>query len=417
MTTTRLEITNLSSNVSVTNSSRNVTLTNASAPTKTVEVSSGIVIIDNTGTVGATGATGADGNTGATGLQGNTGATGADGNTGSTGATGADGNTGATGATGATGPQGNTGATGATGADGNTGSTGATGADGNTGSTGATGATGPQGNTGATGAGLFDTTYDSGTTLNHSLNFDDINTVSGDGRKFPVLLGDGSITFDYIRAQDIFLDSEFVFGINSFSISGSATVLIGTGNYSLSSRSLSASYQEPGSITVSEAEVKTNATSDSGFPIDLTSGSASLTSETIAYPASKNTSVTFTLGATGSDSRYVTSTDTITFRNNNYYGVTSNPSLDGSQLDQLTDVLDNNRQYTFTDNAGSGEYIYYAYPSSYGNATFTVGGFVGGFSKLHGGATAHTNSAGFSETYFIYKSDNASLGSTTVVVS
>jgi len=264
---------------------------------------------------------------------------------------------------------------------------------------------------------LFDTTHETGTTLNHSLNFDNINTVVGDGRKFPVLLADGSITFDYIRAQDIFLDSEFVFGINSFSISGSDTVLIGSGNYSLSGRSLSATYQTPGSISVSAASVRTNASSDSGFPVDLSSGSASVASNNIAYPASKNSSITFTLGATGSDASFDSATDTITFRNNNYNGTSTNAGLTGGALVSLTASLDNNRSSTFSVNAGAGEYIYYAYPSSFGDASFTVGGFAGGFSKLHGGATAHTNSAGFSETYFIYKSDNANLGSTEVVVS
>jgi len=357
---------------------------------------------DISGAVGPTGATGPIGQTGPTGAQG---------------IQGIQGPTGAQGIQGIQGIQGQTGAQGIQGIQGPTGPQGATGADGIIGVDGVTGPTGPTGAKGETGDGLFDTIYASGTTLNHSLNFDNINTVSGYGRKFPVLLDDGSVTFDYIRAQDIFLDSEFVFGINSFSISGSSTVLIGTGNYSLSGRSFTATYQEPGSISVSEAEVKTNATSDSGFPVDLVSGSASLTSETIAYPASKNTSITFTLGATGNDSSYVTSTDTITFRNNNYYGVSSSASLTGGDLGSLTAFLDNNRAATVSVNAGSGEYIYYAYPSSYGDASFTVGGFAGGFSKLHGGATAHTNSAGFSETYFIYRSDNASLGSTTVVVS
>ena len=267
------------------------------------------------------------------------------------------------------------------------------------------------------GNGLFDTTFATGTSLDHSINFDNINTVSGGGRKFPVLLEDGAVTFDYIRAQDIFLDSEFVFGINSFSISGSSTALIGTGNYSLTGRSLSASYQTPGSISVADADVTTNASSDSGFPVDLSSGSASVASNNIAFPASKNSSVTFTLGATGSDGSFATSTDSITFRNNNYYGVSTNAGLTGPDLSSLSSNLDDNRSYSFSVNAGAGEYIYYAYPSSYGDASFTVGGFAGGFSKLHGGATAHTNSAGFSETYFIYRSDNASLGSTEVVVS
>jgi len=164
--------------------------------------------------------------------------------------------------------------------------------------------------------------------------------------------------------------------------------------------------------------VTTNASSDSGFPVDLSSGSHTLAGATlIAYPGSKNSSVTFTLGATGSDASFVTSTDSITFRNNNYYGVSSNAGLTGPDLLTLTAFLDSNRSATVNVNAGSGEYIYYAYPSSYGDATFKVGGFAGGISKLYGGATAHTNASSFAETYFIYRSDNASLGSTEVVVS
>jgi len=301
---------------------------------------------------------------------------------------------------------------------------GGTGPTGPTGPTGSDGVTGNTGATGATGDGLFDTTFATGTSLDHSLNFDNINTVSGGGRKFPVLLEDGGVTFDYIRAQDIFLDSEFVFGINSFSISGSATVLIGTGNYSLTSpsRSLSATYQTPGSISVADADVTTNASSDAGFPVDLSSGSATLTGATlIAYPGSKNSSVTFTLGATGSDGSFVTSTDNITFRNNNYYGVSTNTGLTGGGLSTLTGFLDNNRQSSFTLNSGAGEYYYYAYPSSYGVADgdtdFNVGGFDGGFSLLHAGTTAHTNSEGFAETYYIYKSNNAGVGEKVIVVS
>jgi len=246
--------------------------------------------------------------------------------------------------------------------------------------------------------------------------------VSGGGRKFPVLLEDGGVTFDYIRAQDIFLDSEFVFGINSFSISGDATVLIGTGNYSLTGRNLSATYQTPGSISVAAAEVTTNASSDSGFPVDLSSGSHTLAGATlIAYPGSKNSSVTFTLGATGSDASFVTSTDSITFRNNNYRGVSTNTGLTGGGLSTLTGFLDNNRQSSFTLNSSAGEFYYYAYPSSYGEADgdtdFNVGGFDGGFSLLHGGATAHTNSEGFTETYYIYKSNQAGVGEKVIVVS
>jgi hypothetical protein len=276
------------------------------------------------------------------------------------------------------------------------------------------------GATGATGAGLFDTTYTTGTSLDHSLNFHSAGTVSGGGRKFPVLLEDGAITFDYIRAQDIFLDSEFVFGINSFTVTGSANVLIGTGNYSLNGRILSATYQTPGSIDISAAIVTTDALSDSGFPVDLADGSESLISETIEIPA-VGTSVTFTLGATGSDNSYVTSAKTIAFKNNNYNGVSTSTGLTGPGLLNLTGVLDDNRQQSFTLNATPNHFYYYAYPSRYPeanpNTDFEVGGFDGGFELLHGGATAHTNASSFAETYSIYRSENASLGPTEVVVT
>jgi hypothetical protein len=154
--------------------------------------------------------------------------------------------------------------------------------------------------------------------------------------------------------------------------------------------------------------------------VDLSSGSASVASNNIAFPASKNSSVTFTLGATGSDGSFATSTDDITFKNNNYYGISSNTGLTGGGLLSLTGFLDNDRASSFTLNSGSGEFYYYAYPSSYGEAAgtdFNVGGFDGGFELLHGGATAHTNSEGFTETYYIYKSNQAGVGEKVIVVS
>ena len=332
------------------------------------------------------------------------------GTTGATGATGAQGPAGATGATGATGEQGEQGPAGTDGVDGATGATGATGAQGEQGPAGATGATG------ATGDGLFDTTYESGTSLDHSINFDNINTQSGGGRKFPVLTDDGSITFDFIRAQDIFTDEEFRFGINTFTISGSAAVLIGTGNYSISDRTFSATYQEIGGVQVAGATVTSSATGV-GFPVNLVSGSGSASS--VVYPASSGSSVVFTLNAIGNDAVTDTATDSISFRNNKYYGVTSNSNLSPADLDAtLIDELTTNRTDTGIElTGGASEYYYYSYPSKYGAATFFVGGFEGGFQLLHGGATGHTNANGFYETYFVYRSTNAELGTNTVVVT
>lgn len=282
---------------------------------------------------------------------------------------------------------------------------------------GPTGPQGFQGNTGPkgdTGNGLFDETYGTGTNVSNTINYDSIGNVVGLGRKFPVLMDDGSLTFDYIKTTDIFN----IFTISSFTINGDAEVLIApSGNYSLTGRTFNTSYTPPIS-TITSASITVN-TTNVGYPLNLTSPFTSIAATgSIAYPASKNTTITFTITATASDGTNDTATDTIVFRQNNYYGTSSEISLGPTGLTSLTNVLSSSRARTFSANAGSGQYVYYAYPTSYGNATFTVGGFAGGFSQIQqSGGITHTNSNGYDEKYYIYRSDNANLGSITVVVS
>jgi len=308
------------------------------------------------------------------------------------------------------------GSVGPKGDQGPTGPTGVQGFQGFQGNQGRQGITGPKGETGN---GLFDTTYDTETTLSHSLNFDNINTVTGFGRKFPVLLDDGSLTFDYIRATDIFLNEDFQFSILSFTLSGISPVLIGSGTYNLDGRGFSATYQSLVGIQVDEAYVTVN-TSNSGFPVDLSSGSASLNGKSISYPTSSGNLVTFTLTATGNDGIGDTATRSIQFRNYSYRGVTSNANLLPSQLDQLetkTLVVNNTDSFTLTA-SGELDRYYYAYPSKYGTSSFLVGG--GGiptdFDLLHGGATTHINASGFSETYYIYRSAQSGQGPNSITV-
>jgi hypothetical protein len=272
------------------------------------------------------------------------------------------------------------------------------------------------GSGGATDGYILTAKFEENTGITHSINFDDINNVTGKGRKMLFLEDDGMVRFDFCRAQDIFLDSEFVFSVESFTISGASAELIGVGNYSLTGRTFNASYPtnaaDPSAASISASGTNT------GFPFSLidpyTSGSAS--GKTVAYPGAKNQSVTFTIGATSTEGEYDEATDTIVFRQNNYWGVSSNGALDGTGLIGLgSSALSTSRSRSFSVTAGSGEYIYYAYPTSYGLATFTVGGFAGGFSLL--GTYSHTNANSFVENYYIYRSDNTNLGSTTVVVS
>lgn len=107
---------------------------------------------------------------------------------------------------------------------------------------------------------------------------------------------------------------------------------------------------------------------------------------------------------------------TVNFYKAVYYGVkTPGTSIDNALVKALTKTLQSSRVKTFTVTAGAGQYIWYALPVTYGACKFNVGGFDGGFSLEE--TISFTNDAGYTENYYIYKSDNANLGTQTVKVS
>ena len=117
------------------------------------------------------------------------------------------------------------------------------------------------------------------------------------------------------------------------------------------------------------------------------------------------------------DERNATSTKTtsITFLNGVYYGVgtvTEAEEVDNSFILGMQKSLASSKSKTFTVNSGANQYIYYAVPTRFGAVSFNVGGFDGGFTKLT--TINFTNQSGYAESYDVYKSDNHSLGSTTV---
>jgi hypothetical protein len=101
---------------------------------------------------------------------------------------------------------------------------------------------------------------------------------------------------------------------------------------------------------------------------------------------------------------------TVTAANQIYYGA----AADFSTVTSLTKVLSDNKKRTITVNAGQGEYIIYAYPARLGNVTFFVDSWEGGFEPAV--EQSITNASGYTETYKIYRSTNASLGETTVEI-
>jgi len=100
-----------------------------------------------------------------------------------------------------------------------------------------------------------------------------------------------------------------------------------------------------------------------------------------------------------------TRTLTFLFRRPNYYGVSSSASLGPTGLTSLSSVLDENISHSFIVSPND-EYIYYAYPSTYGTSPiFKIGGFLGAVINIASGM-AHTNQSGYVTNYEIYRSTN-----------
>lgn len=162
----------------------------------------------------------------------------------------------------------------------------------------------------------------------------------------------------------------------------------------------STSYEKGASATVSLAwSLNKTATSE-------TINGAAVTGTSKEY-FNVTDSTTYTLNVSDgetNDSR----TLSVNFANRIYYGV----AADLSSVNTLDSVLSDDIERRITVTAGSGQYIVYAFPARLGSAVFYVDSFEGGFDAPV--EQTITNSNGYSETYKVYKSTNANLGTTTV---
>lgn len=144
---------------------------------------------------------------------------------------------------------------------------------------------------------------------------------------------------------------------------------------------------------------------------------ATKTSETVTDFVNMNSSKkSWTLTATGENGETDTKTAAISFLNGVYYGEAAEPAEYNSEfILGLAKTLRSTYISSFSADAGEGQYIYYCLPARMGARSFKVGGFDGGFSLVS--TIDFTNSNGYTESYYIYRSDNAALGSTSVTVS
>ena len=279
----------------------------------------------------------------------------------------------------------------------------------------------------------FGITGESGTTLEHDIASNHFYTVasqdrSGYGHRFLMLNDDGTVGFQYIQFQDVFKPSEFTFTIGSFTINGSSnnSALIGQNTNVFDLTDLSGPTDQFAvtypSVTISTSSAQITGFSD-GVARDLSSPYTTLSTSGlgVTYPSGTDQTVTFTVRATGDNGSSTTRTCTITFPNYTYWGESST-DIDGSNMSSLrSSVLRTGSQldsgYQISVTTGIGEYVWFAYPKRHGLIESVVDTLSGQdktdifplFSTV-----SHTNSNGYEEEYYIYRSSQVNQGSETL---
>ena len=237
-----------------------------------------------------------------------------------------------------------------------------------------------------------------------------IERVGGSGGSIPAPTGNDGYALIEIGSIAAFRPIKNAYIVADFDITGfSPGVAVLEVGASVISPNFGATYNRtPDTATLTDDE-GTPAKDVSGTPLAFTSDATFL-------KTANNDSVLFTLSATEDGDPDARNTS-IAWQPRTFIGVDVDGLSTEADIESLsTQQLDSNRQTTFNITAGAGQHIYYAFPSSYGTPTFFVGGFEGGF-VLQAGAVSVTNAFGVTQTYDLWKSTNANLGNTTVVVT
>lgn len=230
----------------------------------------------------------------------------------------------------------------------------------------------------------------------------------GGGGSLPALLGDeyavlmetpvGTTAWSRIT-QDMILPSYAV------SLTGSQTVEVGA---TINSPQFSASYTRTPVAASLYDDQGNSAINVLGQPNPLT----------LPYNYTFNgigAQVVATLDANEAGGPTRTGTASLTWLPKVFFGVGTAGGNSEAFIEALTSsALASGRARTFAVIAGATDKIYYAFPQSFGSATFFIGGFEGGF--LPPTTINVTNSFGVTLAYDLYESAQAGLGSTTVEV-
>ena len=137
--------------------------------------------------------------------------------------------------------------------------------------------------------------------------------------------------------------------------------------------------------------------------------------------SANNATLTFTATVVSGAGVIKTCTDSYVWRPRVFYGVAALAAFDEAFVEALAgSALAASRNRTISYNAGAAEYLFYAFPVSYGGGTPTfkdaVSGFDAGFSKV-AATISVTNAHGNTQDYELWRSDQAELGAVDIIVT
>lgn len=177
-----------------------------------------------------------------------------------------------------------------------------------------------------------------------------------------------------------------------FSVPSTTTLLLGT-----TVSTITLNWTLPSTTTLVSQSFNQSIGSVSPSLRTLTRNSLSLTSD-ISYTLTVNDGTSSVSASAG-----------LAFRNLYYVGTPSSPPSNSTQVRAIdTGTYTNGRQRSFTSDP-LGNYICFAYPSRFGQATINVNGLLNTAFTLQ--TISLTNAASFTENYYVYTSNTVQGGS------
>jgi hypothetical protein len=242
-----------------------------------------------------------------------------------------------------------------------------------------------------------------------TINADRPINISPDGTNF----GNPNMPIaDFL--EQYFFDS-YAPVINSFS--GGVTLEMGENNLD---RTLSFTISAPQGGEIASVVITSSQGFNSG---DIKNGPGNQTGS-LDIALSQDQNETYTLIVASADNKTTTSTTSFIFRNRIYWGVAATP---GNYDDNFIKGLSNNafdpdyvRQFSI--NAGADQYIYFAIPKSYVSSPYIDPPYFFLGTSVPGGMEIAQETASYTfenntQDYIIYKSANANLGQTDLIIS